>query len=295
MARWRSRAIDSIIAGGIAVSLGFAMRPRAHSLTRFLAAIFALTASTRMLARGSRPGAGNPAAPAHDAITNGTLVAIVAHEIRAPLSAIRGAASLLDEYDGQLDGKRRSELLAVTLDASQQLARLVDDLLLVSRITAGRLAVERTEVDLVSLVRAAARTELSPSVTIVTQESLPGVHADAVRTRQVVTNLLANAINHASEKSIVIVSIVADGAFVRTTIFNEGRGIPPDEQSKLFLPFANLSESRIDSTGLGLYIAKQLVNAMGGSIGFDTQPGHNAVFWFTLPAAPAHSHSALSV
>ncbi|GAC1542549.1 MAG: hypothetical protein NVS2B17_21240 [Candidatus Velthaea sp.] len=114
--------------------------------------------------------------------------------------------------------------------------------------------------------------------------------------RQVTTNLLTNALAHASDQSIVIVSIAAEDDGVRTTIFNEGRGIAPEEQSKLFLPFADLSERRVDSTGLGLYIAKELVDAMGGEIGFETQPGYNAVFWFTLPAAPASvSKCAVSV
>ena len=109
--------------------------------------------------------------------------------------------------------------------------------------------------------------------------------SDAMRVRQVVTNLLSNAVANATESSIVLASITRENDEVRVTIYNEGRGIPPEEQSRLFLPFASLTERRIDSTGLGLYIAKQLVQAMGGTIGFDTQPGRNAAFWFTLKAA----------
>lgn len=297
MARWGSRAVDAIIAGGLVVSLGFAMRPRAHSLARRAAVALGLLASARLATRRG-PGARGADRPAlqDDPVAGSTLVSIVAHEIRAPLAAIRGAASLLDQYESQLDRTRRRELLSVALDASQQLARLIDDLLLVSRIAGGRLRVERAEVDLVTLVRDASTAELTRQITVVAQENLPNVYGDPLRVRQVTTNLLTNALAHATDQSIVIVSIVAEGEGVRTTIFNEGRGIAPEEQSKLFLPFADLNERRVDSTGLGLYIAKELVDAMGGEIGFDTQPGRNAVFWFTLPATPkTASHRALSV
>ena len=277
------------------------MRTRAHSLVRSTAVAFGLLAACRLAMRPEGapavPAAGTPegAASAQDP-AGSTLVSIVAHEIRAPLAAIRGAASLLDEYDGQLDRTRRRELLAVALDASHQLARLIDDLLLVSRIAGGRLRVESAEVDLVTLVRDASAAELTRQISVVAQEHLPNVYGDPLRVRQVTTNLLTNALAHASDGSIVIVSVTAEADGVRTTIFNEGRGIAPEEQSKLFLPFADLSERRVDSTGLGLYIAKELVDTMGGEIGFETQPGSNAVFWFTLPAAPAAvSKRAVSV
>ncbi|GAC1418225.1 MAG: hypothetical protein NVSMB5_09510 [Candidatus Velthaea sp.] len=288
--------MDGIIAGGLIISLGFAIRPRAHSLARSAAVTLGLLASCRLISRTT------PAAPPPQPGTSAqdpagsTLVAMVAHEIRAPLAAIRGAASLLDEYDGQLDRARRHELLTVALDASHQLARLIDDLLLVSRIAGGRLRVESAEVDLVALVRDASAAELTRQISVVAQEDLPNVCGDPLRVRQVATNLLTNALAHASDQSIVIVSIAAEDDGVRTTIFNEGRGIAPEEQSKLFLPFADLSERRVDSTGLGLYIAKELVDAMGGEIGFETQPGYNAVFWFTLPAVTASvSKCAVSV
>ncbi|MFN2460741.1 MAG: sensor histidine kinase [Candidatus Velthaea sp.] len=295
MAEWQERAIDGGIAGGLVLSLGFAMRPQAHPLVRSTAAALSVLASVRMLTGRRSAPPREPAVLMPEPGENGKLVSIVAHEIRAPLAAILGAASLLDQYDGQIERPRRRELLRVALDATHQLAHLIDDLLLASRISGGHLSVERFEMDMVALVRDAIEAELTHSITVAAQEVLPNVYGDPVRTRQVVTNLLTNARAYATDKSIVIVSIVADADAVRTTIFNEGRGIAPEEQSKLFLPFANLSERRVDSTGLGLYIAKELVEAMGGTIGFDTQPGRNAVFWFTLPAAPASLHATMRV
>jgi len=286
MGRIERRAIDGIIAGGLAISLGFATRPGAHSLARRALAAFGVLACFRLVSvRARRKGD----MPSVDPLASSTLVSIIAHEIRAPLASIRGAASLLDEYDGQIDRARRHELLAVALDASQQLAHLVDDLLLVSRISGGRLRVERTQVDLMAIVRDTAAAELTHQITVVAQEDLPNVYGDPLRVRQITTNLISNARAHASDNSLVIVSVTQEGDDIRTAIFNEGQGIAPEQQSKLFLPFADLNERRVDSTGLGLYLAKQLVEAMGGEIGFDTQPGSNAVFWFTLPAAPSTS------
>ena len=268
--------------GGLALSFGFAARPRDNSLARALGIGFTAAAWIRLFAnrRGAETVEAAPAASA-----NSTLVSIVAHEIRAPLAAIRGAVALLDEHDATLDAARRVELLHVALDATRQLGYLVDDLLLISRISGGRLVVERDALDIVAVVHDAANAEMGHAIAVVEQDGIPPVSGDAMRVRQVVTNLLSNAVANATESSIVLASITRENDDVRVTIYNEGRGIPPEEQSRLFLPFASLTERRIDSTGLGLFIAKQLVQAMGGTIGFDTQPGRNAAFWFTLKAA----------
>jgi signal transduction histidine kinase len=276
--------VDATIVCGLVGSFVFAARPRGHFMARSLGIAFSAAAGGRLLAR-QRAAAGVDRAPA--AAARSTLVSIVAHEIRAPLAAIRGAVALLDEHDQTLAPVRRRELLAVAIDATKQLGLLVDDLMLISRISGGRLTVERVAIDLVAIVHDAANAEITHGVVVIEQDDMPHVRGDALRVRQVVTNLLSNAVANAAASSLVLASITHSGADVRVTIYNEGRGIPPEEQSRLFLPFASLGERRIDSTGLGLYIAKELVEAMGGTIGFDTQPGRNAAFWFTLEAAAA--------
>jgi signal transduction histidine kinase len=278
MARWGSRAVDGSIVGGLVLSFIFAARPRTNFLGRALGVATAAAAGVRLL---GRPPAAGELSPAN----NSTLVSVVAHEIRAPLAAIRGAVALLDEHDATLEATRRVELMHVALDATKQLGHLVDDLLLISRIAGRRLAVERSAVDLVAVVHDAANAEIGHAIAVVEQDGVPHVSGDPLRVRQVVTNLLSNAVANATEASIVLASITRQDDGVRVTIYNEGRGIAPEEQSRLFLPFASLSERRVDSTGLGLYIAKELVEAMGGTIGFDSQPGRNAAFWFSLKAA----------
>ena len=246
----------------------------------------ALAAGARLLARDrGRRARSRPARAA-----NSTLVSIVAHEIRAPLAAIRGAIGLLVEHGATLEPDRRSELLTVALDATKQLGHLTDDLLLVSRISGGRLRVENSVFDIVGVVGDAASAEIVHPTCVVEQSDMPYARGDALRVRQVVTNLLSNAVANAAEASVVLLCVTKHADDVRVTVFNEGRGIPPEEQPRLFLPFASLSERRVDSTGLGLYIAKELVEAMNGRIGFDTLPGRGAAFWFTLKAASPDKH-----
>src|SRR5664279_3682168 len=112
MARWRSRAIDAAIVGGLALSFGFAARRRGNSLARILGAGFTAAAWARFAAY-EKPGAATEASPGMNA--SSTLVSIVAHEIRAPLASIRGAVALLDEHDATLEKSRRVELLHVAL------------------------------------------------------------------------------------------------------------------------------------------------------------------------------------
>ena len=214
-------------------------------------------------------------------------VSLIAHEIRSPLSAIRGAVALLGDHHERLSPERRGELLTVVDDSTLQIDRVVQDLMVLSRLNDGALAIEPVDVDIAKIVRDVARALNSRfperAVMIALEDDVPAVYADAIRVRQIVTNLVANAISYSREKTTVIVSIVRDGDRVRTSVFNEGLGIPPNEQAKLFTPFAILSERTAESTGLGLFIAKGLVEAMHGAIGFSTHPGEHVLFWFTLP------------
>ena len=214
-------------------------------------------------------------------------VALIAHEMRSPLSTIRGAVALLGDHHERLSAERRGELLGVIDDSTLQIDRVIQDLMVLSGLNDGALAIESIDVDLVKIVRdvASALNSRFPErvVMIALEDDVPAVYADEIRVRQIVTNLVVNAISYSQETSTVIVSIVRDGDCVRASIFNEGHGIPPSEQAKLFTPFAVLSERTAESTGLGLFIAKGLVEAMHGTIGFSTQPGEHVLFWFTLP------------
>jgi signal transduction histidine kinase len=212
------------------------------------------------------------------------LLSILAHELRSPLSAVRGALLLL-WHPEQLEPGRREEVLAIAEDATERIARIVDDALNAVRIGRDGLTFEWQPVDLEAVVgdaiRAASARRSAP-IRLAAQNGLPPARGDRIRVRQVVTNLLDNAVAHAGDGSEVIVSIVAEGEHLRCTIHNEGAGIPPARLPALFRPFTPETD-RPESVGLGLSIAKRLVEAMGGTIGFDPTPGRHATFWFTLP------------
>jgi len=218
-----------------------------------------------------------------------TLIGILAHELRSPLATLRGAVDLLRRREG-LPPERREEILAITDEATSHLARIVDDAVAAVRAGRGDLPIVGTLVDLEAAVRDCVRASTtdrsSPPITVATQDGLPLVNGDETRIRQIVTNLLQNALAHADAGSTVIVSIVRDGEHARVTFHNDGHGIDDAQQSQLFRPFAG--SGRAGSLGLGLYIAKRLVEAMGGAISYDTIPGETATFWFTLPADDAH-------
>jgi signal transduction histidine kinase len=217
-----------------------------------------------------------------------TLVGILAHEMRSPLATLRGAVDLLRR--DTLPPDRRAEILEITDEAATRLARIVDDAVAAVRAGRGDLPIVGTLVDLEQAVRdcvrAASTDRSAPPITVAAQDGLPLVNGDETRIRQVVTNLLQNALAHADAGSTVIVSVVRDGNNARVTFHNDGPGIDGAQQPQLFQPFTG--NGRAGSMGLGLYIAKRLVEAMGGAISFDTIPGATATFWFTLPADDAH-------
>ena len=194
---------------------------------------------------------------------------------------------MLSDHFDRLPAERRNELLGVIDDATLQIDRVVRDLMVLSRLNDGVLAIEPENLELVTIVRDAASALKARfperTITIAPQDDIPFVRGDAIRVRQIVTNLIANAVGYSTEHSVIIVSVVLEGNAVRVSVYNEGNGIAPSEQDKLFLPFATLSERTSESTGLGLFIAKGLVEAMNGDIGFATDPGENALFWFSLP------------
>ena len=215
----------------------------------------------------------------------GTLVGILAHEMRSPLATLRGAVDVLRR--DALPPDRREEILAITDEVTTRLARIVDDAVAAVRAHRGDLPIVGTLVDLEQAVRDCVRAAMTdrstPGISVAAQDELPLVTGDETRIRQIVTNLLQNALAHADAGSTVIVSIVRDGRQARVTFHNDGLGIDSAQEPDIFRPFSG--SGRAGSMGLGLYIAKRLVEAMGGAISYDTQPGATATFWFTLPTA----------
>ena len=213
------------------------------------------------------------------------LVAMVAHELRSPLTGVKGfTATLLAKWDRFTDSQRRLMLETVDSDADR-LARLIAELLDIARIDSGRVELYRRPVDLAALVEhqvvALVAGGADPETfRLELPAPVPALWLDADKVDQVLANLLENAQRHGGGRVTVRVEPYAGGAAV--TVSDEGPGIPPELVQRIFTRFWR--DRRRGGTGLGLYIAKGLVEAQGGTIGVGRAPRGGAAFRFVLPS-----------
>jgi signal transduction histidine kinase len=213
---------------------------------------------------------------------------MVSHEVRSPLAAIRGATSLLESHWDTMGPERREELLSVLGSATTRLATIFEDFLLLSRMDAGQLSLRIINVPPVAIIEesiARMRSEHpARGFNVAYLEPVPSVLADEGRFVQVVANLLSNAVKYSYPDSPIHVDVKPLGDVVSFAVINEGVGIPETDSEKLFKRFGRLSHDN-GSTGLGLYICRELVEMMHGSIGLESEAGRRTTFWFTLPRA----------
>ena len=213
---------------------------------------------------------------------------MVSHEVRSPLAAIRGATSLLETHWDTMGPERREELLSVLGSATTRLATIFEDFLLLSRMDAGQLSLRMINVPPVAIIEesiARMRSEHpSRAFNVAYLEPVPAVKADEGRFVQVVANLLSNAVKYSYPDTPINVDVKPLGDVVSFAVINEGVGIPETDSEKLFKRFGRLSHEN-GSTGLGLYICRELVEMMRGSIGLESEAGRRTTFWFTLPRA----------
>ena len=216
-------------------------------------------------------------------------LATMSHELRTPLNTIIGFTGvLLGGQPGGLNGEQRKQLTMVR-DASRHLLALINDVLDISRIEAGQLevAAERLDVDAVATRAADVVAPLARDRGLAL-EIVPGgavAVGDLRRVEQVLLNLLGNAVKF-TEVGRVEVRTRAAGGLVEVEVSDTGPGISPADLPRLFSPFSRLEASRgREGTGLGLSICRRLVEAMGGQIHVESEPGEGSTFCFTLPAA----------
>jgi PAS domain S-box-containing protein len=226
------------------------------------------------------------------------LVSTVSHELRTPLAAIYGSALTLAREDLELEETMHKKLLEVIVEESTRLADIVNDLLLASQLDAGRLEIHVEPCDaqaLAASVLDAARTHLPTGMRVSLdpgQEDVPHVVADEGQLRQVLTNLIDNAVKYSPGGGDIRVRLEAAGKYVRFTVADEGIGIPPAEQGHIFEKFYRLDPNMtggIGGTGLGLYISRELVRRVHGRIWVEANDTRGSVFHVEIPAASESS------
>jgi two-component system phosphate regulon sensor histidine kinase PhoR len=220
-------------------------------------------------------------------------VSTVSHELRTPLAAIYGAAMTLQRGDVELNEAQEAGMLEVIAGESQRLARIVNDILLASRLDSGVATVEILSTDATDLARgvlAAAEAHLPADVelALVAPEPGPQVAADPDGLRQVLVNLVENAVKYSPNGGRVELELTPEDGRVRFSVRDCGLGIPASEHERIFEKFfrldPNLSRG-VGGTGLGLYISRELVRRMGGRIKIESEPGRGSTFSFELPLA----------
>jgi PAS domain S-box-containing protein len=222
------------------------------------------------------------------------LLATVSHELRTPLAAIYGSAMTLNRDDLEMPDDLTAKLLNVIVDESTRLTTIVNDLLLASQLDAGRLDVRIESCDAQALTESvvdAARTHLPDGVRVEVgpvTERLPPVAADEAQLRQVLDNLLDNAIKYSPAGGEIRLGLEAAESAVRFSVADAGLGIPASERDRIFDKFYRLDPNMtggIGGTGLGLYIARELVRRVGGHIWVTPNVTQGSVFYVEIPAA----------
>jgi signal transduction histidine kinase len=222
------------------------------------------------------------------------LVATVAHEFRTPLTSLRMAVHLcLEEVVGPLTEKQ-ADLLHAAREDCQPLQGIIDDLLDLARLSAGRIEMRKLPLSVANLIeeslaeqRSGAeqrRVNLTSEISPLAPEKL---HADRERLGLVFANLIGNAIRHTPEGGTVTVRVreATPDSRLRFEVQDTGEGIPPEYQREIFHKFFRVPGRAGGGAGLGLSIAKEIVEAHGGEIGVQSQPGQGSTFFFTLPTS----------
>lgn len=229
-------------------------------------------------------------------------VSMAAHELRTPLTAIRGYTALLrDEYNNKLDEAGKLYMNRLTV-STKNLAGLIDNLLNVSRIERNTFKVELAPINAEKVIKETianieeqARTKKQTIAYLPPDTTLSMVMGDSSRISQVMTNLLANAMNYTQEGGSITVSAKEVNGFIEIAVADNGQGIPKEALPKLFSKFFRVSgvlEQGSKGTGLGLFITKSIVELHKGTITVDSEVGKGATFRFTLPVVPTNQPQA---
>jgi PAS domain S-box-containing protein len=216
------------------------------------------------------------------------LAATISHELRTPMAAVYGAATTLLHREDELDRDHRRKLLEMVATEAKRLADITEEVLLTSQIDRGDVRVVQQPIDVADVVRSTIATMESQlravRVDLEIPLELPAAAGDADRLRQVLVNLLDNAVKYSDAERVSIRVAVANGQ-VSIAVGDEGRGIAVADQQRIFEKFYRADphmQHAPSGTGLGLYIARELTQRMGGSLALTSEPGRGAIFTVAL-------------
>jgi len=216
------------------------------------------------------------------------LAATISHELRTPMAAVYGAATTLLHRENELDRDHRRKLLEMVATEAKRLADITEEVLLTSQIDRGDVRVVQQPIDVADVVRstiAAMESQLrAVRVDLEIPLELPAAAGDADRLRQVLVNLLDNAVKYSDAERVSIHVAVANGQ-VSIAVSDEGRGIAVADQQRIFEKFYRADphmQHAPSGTGLGLYIARELTQRMGGSLALTSEPGRGSIFTVAL-------------
>ena len=225
-------------------------------------------------------------------------IAMVTHDLRIPLTSIRGFSEAMGDFWSEMPDAEKKKYVAVILRESKRMSRLVDDFLDLSRFEGDSVELDKSPVDLPALMDRVVETlkGYGPGIAFEIRGAAdaPLFLAETHQLERVLINLGGNAVKYSPEGGTVLFSIEPDGAQgLLFTVRDEGPGIPKEAQTRLFEKFYRVSDEiskRKKGSGLGLTVCKLIVEAHGGTIWVDSEPGKGTAFRFRLPAGiPAAS------
>jgi len=221
-------------------------------------------------------------------------IATVSHELRTPMTAVLGAAKTLLREDIELTPERRQQLLEMIGAQGMRLTQITEEVLLANRLDRGDLRIDSERVDVSQVVDDAVEAMRERVPDSISVRAVPSDNGDSAaigdrgRIEQVLVNLLDNAVKYSPDGGEVVVTTVPSASTVRVEVSDEGLGISPAELDAVFEKFYRGDPQHLNvpsGTGLGLYVCRELVRRMGGTIGVRSEPGAGSTFWFDLPRA----------
>jgi signal transduction histidine kinase len=224
--------------------------------------------------------------------TKDEFISMASHQLRTPLTAVKGYVSMVVEGDAGKLNKQQKELLDQAFASSQRMVYLIADLLNVSRLKTGKFVIENkptqladvVEAELAQLKEVAAGKNQTLSYT--KPDKFPEMMLDETKIRQVIMNFTDNALHYTPRDGHISVNLVDKGTNIEFTVVDDGLGVPKAEQHHLFGKFfraGNARKARPDGTGLGLFMAKKVIIAQGGAVIFSSTEGKGSTFGFTIP------------